>query len=143
MTLNREQAARLLDVGIDFIAEYDAHGIHRSGWIRAGVISPFPEWAVQQSAVRATWGASLGDAIARQVTIDELTAVLTILVPVPGGGFIIGALENWVFGQTADVLADRLEKSVQKEFGPSWAPAIAVGIGAAILAVVAVSRRPS
>ena len=73
---------------------------------------------MQQSAVRATWGASLGDAIARQVTIDELTAVLTILVPVPGGGFIIGALENWVFGQTADVLADRLEKSVQKEFGP-------------------------
>jgi hypothetical protein len=77
------------------------------------------------------------------VTIDELTAVLTILIPVPGGGFIVGALEHWLFGQTADELADRLGTAVQKEFGPNWAPAIAVGIGAAVLALVAVVRRPS
>ena len=143
MTMSSEQAGRLLDVGIDFVADYDAQGTKGGGWVRDGVISPFPEWAVQQSAARATWGSSLGDAIARQVTVDALTSVLTILIPVPGGGFIVGAVENWLFGQTADELADRLEKAVQREFGPNWAPAIAVGVAIAILALVAVARRPS
>lgn len=143
MTLTSEQAGRLLDVGIDFVADYDAQGTRTTGWIRSGLVSPFPEWAVQQSAARANWGSTLGDAIAREVTVDALTSVLTMLIPVPGGGFIVGAVENWLFGQAADELADRLEKAIQREFGPNWAPVIAVGIGVAILALAAVARRPA
>lgn len=31
--------------------------------------------------------------------IDEIVGVLNILIPVPGGDFIIGAVENWLFGK--------------------------------------------
>jgi hypothetical protein len=55
MTFKIEQATRLLDVGIDFIAEYDAQAMRTAGWNRSGIFSPFPEWAVQQNAARATW----------------------------------------------------------------------------------------
>ena len=143
MTMNREQAARILDVGLDFVARYDNRGNRTANWRRTDQVSTFPEWASQQAAARAIWGSSVGEAIARQVTIDELTSVLTILIPIPGGGFIIGAVEQWLFGQAAGELADRLEQAVQKEFGQNWAPVITVGIGAVALFIAVVARRQS
>jgi len=143
MSMNREQASRLLDVGFDFVAQYDNIGKHAASWQRTTQVSALPAWAAQQAAARASWGHSPADAIARQVTIDEIVGVLTILIPVPGGGFIIGAVENWLFGQAAGELADRLEQAVRKEFGPNWAPLITVGIGAAVLFLAAMARRPS
>lgn len=143
MTMNREQAGRILDVGIDYVARYDKVGNQTASWRRTTEVSALPEWSAQQTAAQAKWGNSLGDAIARQIAIDEITGVLTILIPVPGGGFIIGAVEHWLFGQAAGELADRLEKTVQREFGTNWAPLITVGIGAAVLVVAAIARRPS
>jgi hypothetical protein len=143
MSMNREQASHLLDVGFDFVAQYDNLGNHAASWRRTTQVSAMPAWAAQQAAARASWGHSPGDAVARQVTIDEIVGVLTILIPVPGGGFIIGAIENWLFGQAAGELADRLEQAVRKEFGTNWAPLITMGIGAAVLCLVAMVRRPS
>jgi hypothetical protein len=141
MTMNRDQANRLLDLGLDFVAQYDNRGDHAASWRRATQVSALPAWAAQQAAARATWARSSGDAIARQVAIEEFASVLTILVPVPGGGFIVGAAENWLFGQATGELADRLEQAVQQEFGPNWAPLITAGIGAAALIFVAIARR--
>jgi len=143
MTMNREQAGRILDVGLDYVARYDNVGNQTASWRRTTEVSALPEWSAQQTAAQATWGNSLGGAIARQIAIDEITGILTILIPVPGGGFIVGAVEHWLFGQAADDLADRLEKAVQKEFGQNWAPWITVGIGAAVVVVAAIGRRPS
>jgi hypothetical protein len=143
VTMNREQASRLLDVGLDFVAQYDNVGNHAASWLRTTHVSALPAWAAQQAAARASWGRSPGDAIARQIATDEIAGVLTILVPVPGGGFLVAAAENWLLGQAAGELADRLEQAVQKEFGTNWAPLITVGIGAAVLFIAAVVRRPS
>ena len=139
--MNSKQAGRLLDTGFDLVNHYDNRGAQASSWQRNAHLSALPAWAVQQAAVQATWGQSAGDAIARQVAIQEFASILTILVPVPGGGFIIAAVENWLAGQGAQELADRLERAVQKEFGPNWAPVITVGIGAVALFFVAITRR--
>jgi hypothetical protein len=143
MSMNPEQASRLLDVGFDFVAQYDNVGNHAASWRRTSQVSALPAWAAQQAAARATWGRSPGDALARQVAIDEIVGVLTVLIPIPGGGFIVGAIENWFLGRVAGELADRLEQAVKKEFGTNWAPLITVGIAAAVLFVATVPRTPS
>jgi hypothetical protein len=141
--MDGKQAQRLLDVGLDLVAHYDNRGLQSSIWQGSTAASPLSSWAIQQMAARATWGHTPGDAIARQAAVEEFASVLTILIPVPGGGFIIGAVANWLTGQAAQQLADQLERAVRKEFGPKWAPLVTVGIGAATFVFVELIRRSS
>jgi hypothetical protein len=115
MTVNRDQVGRLLDAGLDFVAQYDNRGKQTAIWRRTDQVSALTESASPEAAARAIWGSSHGDASAREIAIEEATSILTILTPAPVGGFIVGAVEHWLFSQAAGELADRLEQAVRKQ----------------------------
>ena len=135
------QAARLLDLGFDFVARYDGRGNRMAGWQRTPGASGLAEWSSDQTAQQAAWGTGAGGQLARRIAIDEVSGILTILVPLPGGGLVVGALEQWLIDDAATRLADALEAAVKREFGQNWAPIITVGVGAAALVLLLASRR--
>lgn len=143
--MDEAQADRLLGLGFDVVARYDVQGRKVAGWLRDGLWSgASSQWAADAAAQRAQWGLGLGGQIARQVVKDELAGLLTVLVPVPGGGFVVAAVERQLIDSAANGLADKLEAAVQREFGPSWAPWVAAAIGGgALLLVTAAARRGS
>jgi len=139
--MNQTQAARLLDLGLDFVARYDGQGNRTAGWQRNLGASGLAAWSSDQTAQQTAWGTGAGGQLARRIAIDEVSGILTILVPLPGGGLVVGALEQWLIDDAATRLADALEAAVKREFGQNWAPIITVGVGAAALFLLLSARR--
>jgi hypothetical protein len=141
--MDQAQATRLLSLGLSYVARYDAQG-NLLAHLRANDTTPtWPEFAVGQAVRAAGWRDQTSGQIARDVASEEIFGILTILVPVPGGGWVVGAVERWLLNQTADQLAAILESAVQREFGPVWAPIIAVGVATVLLVLVAALSRSS
>jgi hypothetical protein len=144
--MNQPQASRILgiDPRIAYVARYDPSGLYLAGWHRSVSESAFPyEYvlrpiradAANRLAGTAGWMAG-GGQIARQITTDELAAIMTILVPLSAGGFVLAVLERALLDHVAGELADRLEAALQREFGPTAAPLVAVAVGAVLLIAV-------
>jgi hypothetical protein len=149
--MNQAQATRLL--GLDpllvYLGRWDAQNRLVAGWHRGvdplavpyeAAWRPAREGAAARHAVSAAmWGS--GGQLARQITVDELSEIMTILLPIPGGGFVVATLEHAVVDHVAGQLADRLDAALQREFGPTAAPYIAAGIAAlALVALVGFQR---
>jgi len=139
--MNQAQGTRLLSLGFSYVARYGAQG-DLVGHLRANNTTPWwPEFAVAQAVRGAGWRDRVSGQIARDVASEEIYGILTILVPMPGGGWVVGAVERWLLNETADQLAAKLDSAVQREFGPVWGPVVAVGaVTVALLLVAALSR---
>lgn len=149
--MNQTQASSLLRLGFPYVARYDMQGQRVAAWT-SGVANVAlhqlaGDRAVQVAQARVAqaspWGSTTGDRLARQITTDAITGLLTFLVPVPGGGVVVATLEQWVFNEAATALADKLEAAVEQEFGPQLAPYIAAGIGVGVLVLVAIAASKS
>ena len=100
--MNRDQAARLLDLGFTCVARYDVAGQRTSSWAPG----PATCWshllaadtAVSRVRQRSIWAAQwpVAQQSSRDVAVDALSGLLTILVPVPAGGFVVAVVERWL-----------------------------------------------
>jgi hypothetical protein len=139
----------MLNIGFTYLARYDNRGQRLEDWVLShaqvsvGIHRSACDrvaWPVRMRVAQsAQWGPSVGDQVARQITVDAFTDLLAILVPVPGGGFIVATAERWAVQEAAGVLADKLEAAIEDIFGMQWAPWLAAGIGAGVLAIVAIA----
>jgi hypothetical protein len=105
------------------------------------MVTGLAPWVGDQAARQALWGQTTTGVVARQVTTSLISGAIAFAVPVPGGGWIVGVVERQLVQNEASILADALEAAVREEFGPSWAPLLAVGIAAAVVLVLFVSLR--
>lgn len=144
--MNQGQARRLLDIGVTCVARYDSQGQRTAAWAD----DPAPCWSHLLAADTAAWRVhqraawvartGLSAELSRLIAVDSLSGLLTILVPMPGGGFVVAVVERWLVRTTAEALADELEAAVQREFGPQVAPYVvaAVAVAALVLVIAAI-----
>jgi hypothetical protein len=140
--MRQDQAARLLSLGFSYIVRYDSGGQRvATWWTPNSWTTAFAPYACDAHASQAVRGQNLSGQIARTIAADAFSTIITILVPLPMGGFVIAAADRIVTDQVAAKLADDLTAAIAREFGPSYAPVIAAALVFALLVVVVLTRR--
>jgi hypothetical protein len=142
--MQQDQATRLLSIDFSYIARYDAAGQRVSQWQHpaASWMLTFAPRACDDHAFQAVVSQRVsGGQIAREITRDAFASIITILVPLPAGGFVIAAANQIVTDQVAGQLADALTAAVVREFAPSYAPFVAAAIVCVALAVLIIALR--
>jgi len=117
---------RVLGVGFDAIAEYDALGALVGS---AGQLSSDYAWA----RIAALALSGHGQEAAEHALAIELGDLFVAALGVEGGGVLLAVAERVVVGTAADDLARRLDQAIANVVDEKWVPLL-LGAGAVTLA---------
>lgn len=117
--MRQDQASRLPSLGFSYIARCGADGQRIATWLHpaASWTATFAPPASDDHAARTVLAQRLGEQIAQTITTDAFSDIITILVPLPAGGFVVAVVDQIVTDQVARQLADALTAAVARAFG--------------------------